>query len=448
MKKNIYKTLTIMAVLVTAFSFQCSAQNKEIDKGNEYLKKAIEQKDVQKRQELITKAQESFTKGGMKKEQYALIGDAYLQMKDYTQASSNYSKCDKEQKKEGMQKIAEAYVEEAFSGEPKNEVKNLTKAMSFYDKAGATKEGATAIGDRYYEKGPESYNKALDYYIRGAASEKIQRIAQNYFEKGDENEDKAAEVYLKMKTKEGYKKGGDIYYNRKEFQKAIDAYLAGGIGEGIQKYADYLYAENRGEEADNLILKLADSYSEKKDDDGLEALAKRVMGKGSYDLAAKIYDKAGNMSMGDKCRAYDALIGFRLDEAKTTFNSLADAAAVKMISDNDKPLNALKDIADNFEELKKAAPFVNLITDSVSGKSYPSPSDQKTLEDYYKSISTPIYNNVVLVATNFAKLNSEELKKYVKIRFNKYGAIRNILDKDTFMQKKQKNEVKAKDVIL
>jgi hypothetical protein len=292
------------------------------------------------------------------------------------------------------------------------------------------------------------YNKALEYYLMGDASVKIEAIAKEYFEKGGDNEDKAAEVYAKMKNKEGYKKAGDIYYNRKEYQKAIDAYLAGGVGEGIQKYADYLYSENRDEEADNLTLKLADAYSEKKDDDGMEALGKRVMSKGSYALAAKIYDKAGNMSLGDKARAYDALVNLRLEDAKGLFTNIGDAGSAKMITDNQKALTPLKDVADNFEDLKKGAPFVNLITDSVTGKSYPSPTDQKTLEDYYKSISTQIYNNAVLVSTNYAKITNEDLKKYVKQRFLKYGAIRNILDKETFAVKKQKNEIKAKDVVL
>lgn len=437
--------VTLLGVLVSTCAF---AQNKDIDKGKEYLKKAMEQTDAAKRQDLINKATESFTKGGMKREMYALVGDAFLEKKDYTNASSNYARCDKPEKKEGMKKIAEAYVEDAFTGEEKNQAKNLKKAMDFYAKGDATKEGARAIGDRFYEQGMESYGKALDYYITGEATVKIEAIAKEYFDKGGDNETKAAEVYLKMKTKEGYKKGGDIYYNRKEFQKAIDAYLAGGVSDGIQKYADYLYSENRYEEADNLILKLADALSDQKNDDGLEALAKSVMDKGSFALAAKIYDKAGNMNMGDKCRAYDALIGFRLEEAKGLFTNIGDNASSKMITDNEKALSPLKDVADNMEDLMKNAPFVTLIVDSVTGKSYPSPSDQKMQEDYYKSIKDQIIKNVYDISANFAKLTNPELKRYVKTRFLKYGAVRNILDKETLAVKKQKQDIKVKDIVL
>lgn len=449
MDKKILRRIALATMLSGCMWASSYAQNKDIDKGNEALKKAMEQKDPAKRSEGVTKAIESFTKGGMKKEMYMTIGDAYLGVKDYTNANSNYSRLDKEQKKEGMRKLADAYMEDAFADEDaKTQAKNLKKSMDFYTKAGVTEEGARGIGDRFFEKGESGYDKALEYYLIGKADSKIEQIATNYFEKGGDNQAKAAETYLKMKNKTGYTKGGDIYYNRSEYQKAIDAYLAGGITPGIEKYAEYLYSENRNEEADNLQLQLADKLSEKKDDEGLEVLGKHVMDKGSYGLAAKIYDKAGNMGLANKARAYDALVNFRLEEAKGLFTDAGDAASAKMITDNEKALMPLKDVADVLEELKKGAPFVTLLTDSVTGKSYPSPSDQKTLEDYYKSISAQVYTNVASVGANYAKLNNEELKKYVRQSFNRYGAVRNLLDKNTFVVKKQKTEIKTKDVIL
>src|SRR3982750_4820441 len=138
------KKISIVAcvALMLACCVQLKAQNKDIDKGKETLKKAMEQKDAAKRNEMVQKATESFQKGGMKREMYALIGDAFLDKKDYVNAQSNYSRCDKPEKKEGMKKLAEAYVEEAFSGDEKNEAKALRKAMDFYTKAEAAKEGA------------------------------------------------------------------------------------------------------------------------------------------------------------------------------------------------------------------------------------------------------------------------------------------------------------------
>jgi hypothetical protein len=347
-----------------------------------------------------------------------------------------------------LKKVAEAYVEQAFNEDDKAQTKSLNKAMQLFGKADASKEGARMIGDRFYEKGMSSYPKALDYYVIGEGAVKIEQIGKEYFDKGGDNEIKAAETYLRLKTPEGAKKAGDIYYNRNEFQKAIEAYLSQGVEEGIQKYADYLYAENRSEEADNLIVRLGDAYSEQKNDDAVEKLAARTMNKGSYALAAKLYDKAGNVTMGDKCRAYDALIGFRLEEAKSLFATSNDVALVKMIETNEKALSPLSDLAENMEDLMKNAPFVNLITDSVTGKSVPSSSDQKMQEDYYKSIREQVIKNVNDIASNYAKLADPNLKKFVRQRFLKYGAVRNILDKETFIAKKQKADIKVKDIVL
>lgn len=446
-KKMLSKTIGI--VLMLAVSVQLNAQNKDIDKGNATLKKAMAQADASKRQDGINSAKESFQKGGMKpQEMSAVIGDAYLEKGDLVNATNSYNASTKEAKKEGLKRVAEAYVDQAFNEDDKNQAKSLNKAMSLFGKADATKEGARLIGDRFYEKGASGYNKALDYYVTGDAAVKIEQIAKEYFDKGGDNENKAAETYLKLKSLDGAKQAGDIYYARKEYVKAIDAYLSQGVEEGIQKYADYLYSDNRPEEADNLIMRLGDALSEKKNDEALEKLAASTMNKGSYLLASKLYDKAGNMSLGDKCRAYDALVGFRLDEAKSLFNSTNDVAAAKMITDNEKALAPLKDLAENMEDLKKNAPFVNLLTDSVSGNTYPSPSDQKMQEDYYKSIREQIIKNVNDIASNYAKLGDANLKKYARQRFSKYGAVRNILDKDTFIVKKQKQDIKVKDIVL
>ena len=448
MSKKILSSVVCICMML-ATSVQLNAQNKDIDKGKEALTKAMGQADAAKRQDLITKAKESMQKGGMKPQEIsALVGDAYLDKGDLVNATNAYNSSTKEAKKEGLKRVAEAYVEQAFGEDDKGQNKSLAKAMTLFGKADAAKEGARMIGDRFYEKGVASYPKALDYYVIGDGAVKIEQIAKEYFDKGGDDEGKAAETYMKLKSKEGAQKAGDIYYNRGEFQKAIDSYLSGGVAEGIQKYADYLYNDNRAEEADNLIMRLGEVYFLNKNDEGTEKLAAETMGKGSYLLASKLYDKAGNISLGDKCRAYDALVGFRLEEAKSLFNANADAASAKMITDNEKALNPLKDLADNMEDLMKNAPFVTLLIDSVSGKSFPSPSDQKMREDYYKSIRDQIIKNVNDISTNYQKLADANLKKFARQRFLKYGAVRNILDKDTFLVKKQKADIKVKDVVL
>jgi hypothetical protein len=251
-----------------------------------------------------------------------------------------------------------------------------------------------------------------------------------------------------MKNADGYRKGGDIYYNRGDYGKAIEAYVLGAYEPGIQKYAELLYTEHRDSEADDLIMRLGDAYAEKKNEDAIEKLAAQTMSKGSYMLASKLYDKAGNVTLGDKCRAYDAIVRLSMDEAKSLFGNIGDKAAIDAIVKDEKYLWLIKDQGDVMDELMRNAPPVNLITDSASGKSYPSAEDQKTQEEYYKSIREQIIKNCYDVSANYAKLVGPEIKKLVRQRFLRYGAVRNILDKETLAIKKQKQDIKVKDVIL
>jgi tetratricopeptide (TPR) repeat protein len=449
MESRIIRKILTLSIVMLLIICNASAQNKEVEKGKAALAKAMDQKDANKRNQMINDARAELQKGGLKPQEIALIlADMYLDKGDLMNAATNYSSASKEDKKGGFKKVADAYVEVAFSGEDKTLGKTVDKAMGYYKKADALQEGARNVGDKYYAKGPDFYNKALDYYILGGADVKLQEIAKEFFDKGGDNEDRAAEVYLRMKSPEGYQKAGDIYYNRKEYAKAIDAYEAGNFAEGIKKYADYLYSQHRNEEADNLYVKLGQMYGTQKDEAALEKLANESMAKGSYDLAARIYDRAGNTNMSDKCNGYAALIGFNLDSAKIFFASTNDAALIKAIDDNTKVLNTLKDIADNFAELKRSAPSAILIIDTVTGQSAPSAADQKTLDEYYKSIMPQIIKNVNDVSANMAKLKSPELQKYARMGFLRYGAIRNILDNQTFAVKKQKAEIKVKDVGL
>ena len=255
MGSRITRNILTVSIVMLLIICNASAQNKEADKGKATLAKAMEQKDASKRQELINTAREDFQKGGLKPQEVAVIlGDAYLDKNDLVNAANSYSSASKEDKKTGFKKVADADADAAFSGDEKAEGKAVNKAMDYYKKADALKEGARNIGDKYYAKGPDGYNKAMDFYILGGADVKLEAIAKEYFDKGGENEDKAAEVYLRMKTPEGYQKAGDIYYNRKEYAKAIESYEKGNSADGIKKYADYLYSQNKNDDADNYYV--------------------------------------------------------------------------------------------------------------------------------------------------------------------------------------------------
>ena len=56
MNTTTFKKLLTVICCVIMISLQVNAQNKDVDKGNEALKKAMEQSDAAKRQEFINKA--------------------------------------------------------------------------------------------------------------------------------------------------------------------------------------------------------------------------------------------------------------------------------------------------------------------------------------------------------------------------------------------------------
>jgi hypothetical protein len=68
--------------MLMAVSSILVAQNKDIDKGKEILTKAFQQTDMVKKNEMIQKAAELFTKGGLKREQNLIIGDMFLEVND------------------------------------------------------------------------------------------------------------------------------------------------------------------------------------------------------------------------------------------------------------------------------------------------------------------------------------------------------------------------------
>jgi len=446
MGSGILRNILSLSIVMLLVSGNASAQNKDVEKGKKALEKAMEQKDLQARQKLINEAQEDYTKGKVSTQEFAVVlGDMYLDKKNWTDAANAYSRASKEDKKAGFKKVADGILETIFDGDAKAEVKAVKQVIDFYKKGDAVKEGYRNLGDKYYGKGEEGYAKAITYYNLGESAASLEKIAKEYFDKGGANEDKAAEVYVVMKN---YQKAGDIYFNRKEYAKANDAYQTGNNAEGIKKYADYLYSQNRNDDADNLYVKIAAIYATAKDDNALEKLAHESQAKGSYGLAARIYDKAGNTTMSDKSNGYASLIELNLDSAKIFFTSVNEADMLKAMTDNAKQLNALKDIGDNLDVLKRGAPSVNPIVDSVTGVSSLSAKDEKDQEEYYKSIRDQVFKAVSDVSTNFGKLTNPDLKKYLRFRFIRYQAVRNILDTQTMSLKKQKADVKVKDVEL
>jgi len=92
---NIKFTSIWCCCLLLLASTQLSAQNKDIEKGKEKLKEAFKQKDQTKKNEDIQKATELFQKGGLKREMYVILGDAYLEAGELQQAETKYGQADK-----------------------------------------------------------------------------------------------------------------------------------------------------------------------------------------------------------------------------------------------------------------------------------------------------------------------------------------------------------------
>lgn len=444
MKHSITKLMLVLFLLVSTLVF---AQNKDVDKGNNLLKKAMEQSDKAKRNELIQNARESWMKGGLKTPDIAVIlGNAYLEIKDYTSAASSFGSASKEERKVGFKKLAYLQLEDAFaSTDPKLEVKTLRSAISFFTKADAFKEGARAAGDKYYDRGADSYTKALEYYIQAEASDKIGKIADDYNAKGDDL--KAAETYMLQKNESGYQKAGDIYFSKKNYDKAFEAYYAGNNFAGLKKYADQLASEGKTPEAEQMYGKVADAYINKDNKPAVGKLAEEQIAKSNYGLAATLYDKIGEDVKASKYKAYNKLMAFEFDEAKALLDANGEASLAKAITANQKFLDPLMNVAYNFDEVRKSAPAIGMTTDD-NGNKIPEKADQKAFEDYYKNAKGQITDDCYKLSANITKITDPELKALMKKRFLQYKAVGNILNAETFAIKIQKAQVSFKDAIL
>ena len=442
---NIKFTSIWCCCLILLTSSHLSAQNKDIEKGKEKLADAFKQKDPQKKGEEIQKATELFQKGGLKTQAInGLLGDAYLQDGDLSHAESKYGQCEKTEKAEGYGKVAEAYMEQAFSDE-KKEGSLLDKAMKDYTKAGKAKEGADAIADKYYERGEKYYNKALDYYLRAADTPNVIKIAGDYEKKGAEGMTPAFDLYKRVGL---YKRAGDLAWASKQYAKAYDAYSAGEVTDGMRKCADMFYSLGQESEAQNIYLKMVDSYTKTANTDAIEKLATENVNLMNYGLAAKIYDKAGNLNQAKRYYAYDKFMALDLDSAKIMFNASEQPNLAKAIDASMKSLLLLVDVKMQFDDWARQQPNVGIEMDPETNQYKPVAKDEQMLVDYYKAIKDKISDQCQVISTNVNLVKDPELKKILKKRFLEYPAVGKILDKETFAVKLTRASTQVKDVYL
>lgn len=442
---NIKFTSILCSCIITLTSLQLSAQNKDIEKGKEKLSEAFKQKDQAKKNEDIQKANELFQKGGLKSQAIsALFADAYLEDGDLSHAESKYGQCDKETKAEGYGKVAAAYLEQAM-GDEKQESKLLDKAMKDYAKAGKAKEGATTIGDKFYERGDKYYLKAIDYYFRGTDTPSVIKIARDYEGKGAEGVTAAFDLYKRCSL---YKKAGDLAWESKQYLKAYDAYSAGEVTEGMRKCADKFYSLGQETEAQNIYIKMVESYTKTANTDAIEKLATENVNVMNYGLAARIYDKAGNLNQAKKYYAYYKFMELDLDSAKILFTASEQPALAKAIDANIKNLNAVKDVKMQFDDWAKQQPSVSVELDPETNQFKPVAKDEQMLVDYYKLIKDQISDQCQTISKSVNAITNAEFKKLLMKRFLEYPAVGKILDKQTFAVKLTRSSTQIKDVYL
>jgi hypothetical protein len=243
---------------------------------------------------------------------------------------------------------------------------------------------------------------------------------------------------MKLDNEEGYKKAGDLYFSAGDYSNAFTAYDKGGVAEGIKKYADKLYEEGDASSADAQYVKAAEVFATKQNNTALVDMAKTAEERGKYTMAADFYTKGGEPNKATKARAYGNLTTFDFEGAKTEFTTFGDAEMVKAIDANMKYLTPLKDAATFLDDTKLAAPRIDP-TDATT-------AEQNTM--YYKDNLSSIVDNVYIVSTNVSKITNPALKDALMRKFKQYGAVRNVLDPNTFAKKLKKEQVTEKDAAL
>ena len=442
------KLTTIGCCLALLFaSVQVSAQNKDVEKAKEKFKEAFAQKDQSKKNDLIMKANELMQKSGLKSsDQKLIVGNLYLENNDPKTAENQFgSVTDKAAKAEALAKVADVWVEQAMN-DPKNEDKMLKSAMNDYTKGGKAKEGATGIGDKFYERGEKFYMKAVDYYFRGMDTPSVTKVARDYEKQGTaEGTNQAFELYKRAGL---YKKAGDLAWENKQYLKAYDAYSSGEITEGMRKCAEQFYKLGQETEAQNIYLKMVETYTKTANTEAIEKLAKENVDVMNYGFAARIYDKAGNLNAARKYHGLSSFMNLDLDSAKLLLEGTDQAGLIRSIDANAKNLNALKDVKAQFDDYVKQQPPVTIEIDPETNQYKVAAKDEQMLVDYYKLLKDQIVDQSTIVSKNVNAITNPELKKMLMRKFLDYPAVGKILDKSTFAVKLTKSTAQVKDVYL
>ena len=206
------------------------------------------------------------------------------------------------------------------------------------------------------------------------------------------------------------------------------------------------YSLGQESEAQNIFLKMVDNYTKTANTDAIEKLATENVNVMNYGLAARIYDKAGNLNQAKKYYALDKFMNLDLDSAKVMFNESDQRNLEKAMEANMKSLLPLRDVKMQFDDWAKQQPNVGIEMDPETYQYHPVAKDEQMLVDYYKLIKDQISDQCQIISKNINTITNPELKKVLMKRFLEYPAVGKILDKQSFAVKLTRGSTQVKDV--
>jgi len=411
---------------------------KKLAKANTTIAQAMKEKDKGKQGELINSALEIYREMKMFKEGNIAVGDAFYNKGDLKTADRFYAKGGKENKTETKDKIGKAYLEDAFKEpDPKLQKKAFDNAFKALSKAYTPAEANRMIGNEFFDMGMDYYPQALGYYEKAGYNEGVYLIGDLYASK-PENIEQAAVTYVILKQREGYKKAGDLYYNKSDLVKAMEYYATGGVIEGYQKFAVELKKADKLKEYNTVIEIVTDTLRKRNDMDGISEYAVQAERDNNYVLASSLYGKLGNPKLEKQYTAYNLMMGLEVIPAKEIFKVNGNEDLAEDIDRNIKVLTDMQQSLFVLRELDKTVPKVASKVNPNTGVLEYDKNDLKLRSQHYgnpatqKSIADVVYG----VSANYAKLKGNaKILGLVREAMLKFKPVKNILDNYDFTKK-------------
>ncbi|MCU0329196.1 MAG: hypothetical protein MUE53_09415 [Chitinophagales bacterium] len=447
-------SIFVLSISILSFSQKKGAEPvidpKKMAEANTLISKAISEKSSEKKNDMLRKATELFREMKMSKEGATIIGDAFYANGDMKNAVKWYSKGDKADKLDNLEKIGETYLENALEMEEgKEKEKEIKNALKFLSKKHGAPEANRIVGNKYFDMGESGYPQAISYFQVAGYKEGIMLIADKYKSSG--NLDKAAEVYGVAGTREAFEKAGNMYYDRGQYIKAMEFYRQGGVIEGYMKYASELKKAGKIPQANIVYNIISDTLKSRGKIEDMRDVAVEAEREKNYELASLLYNKLDDQDLSKKYYAYSQLMKMEIVEARKVFQDMGRDDLVSSIDNNISTLTNLQQYDLVLRELEKNVPKLGEIEDpSGKGVKY-DPRDIKLREQFYanpmnvKSISETVYK----IGKEFQGFKEDnDIKTLVKERFLIHKPVKRLLNPETFKNNIEPAKVTSADIVF